>query len=105
MNSVIRDDPGKDIEPAGTALGVAFARNFGWEGQFLFEGHDVDTAPLKQRPASQVDLVDVKGFELGCDCGASGRKKACANAVRNRTQPEVKAGRLNLLVANRVRGP
>src|SRR2546428_7102760 len=106
----IGDDPREDVEAARRALGVRAAPHALWKRQRLEERHEIDRPALQRRARlqrhpidDQVALGEVARLESALD-RLPERQEARAELIRARTEPEVEAGGLVLVVSDRPLG-
>ena len=97
----IGDDAGEDIEPPGRAFRVGEARDAGAQAQPLHQRHDIDAAALQHRAARQIDLVHAELVDLLPHRDTLAGQEAGTHPIGDGAQPEVEAGRLHLVLANR----
>ena len=100
LGAAVGDQSGEHVEPPDRALRAGDRREPLAEAQALDQRHDVDAAALEQRALGQVDLVHAEGVDLVAHLVALAGQEARAHPVGDRPQPEVEAGRLDLVLGN-----
>ena len=91
---------GEDVQPAGAALGIGPARDLRRKPQLLHQGSDVDASFLQDRASCQIDLVHGQGFDLVPHRRGFAGEEARADAIGDAPEPQIDAGRLDLVVGD-----
>ena len=99
--ALVGDEAREDVEPAGRALRVAHRRGAMAQVEPFEQRDDVDAALFQHAARGDVHLVHRELVELGLDRALAGQE-AGTDAVRDRTEAQVEAGGLELLVDDRL---
>ena len=102
LGAVVGDEAREDVEPSGRAFRIAQRRGAALERQMLEQRHDVDAAALEHRAVGDVHLVHRQLFEPLLHRRAFPGQEARAHAVGDRSQSQVEACRLKLLLLDRL---
>ncbi len=94
----IGDEAGEDVEAADRALRVGEAADAGRQVEPLLQGDDVDAAPLEEGRGGEVHFLKGEASDAFFHRRAAPGQETGANAVGLRPQPQVEAGRLQLIL-------
>ena len=94
---------GEDVEPPGRALRVGRGGNVGRQRQAFQQRHDVDAAGFQHRALGEIDLVQLQPVELVGDPVVGAGQEGGAHAQGLVAEPEIEAGRLDLVGIERAR--
>ena len=102
FGAVIGDDPGEDIEPAGRALRVGGRRSAFAQRHIFEQRNDINAVLFENGAPRQVDAVHREEFELVAHARPRAGHKARPHPIGNLAEPQIDAGGLDLIVANRL---
>ena len=101
--AVVADQPGEDIDAPGRALGIGDRGDAGRQVQRLLQLDHIDAAVLEHGATVEAELVLLEVVELLQHRMRLARQKAGAHAPGLAAEPQVDAGRLDLLGGNAIR--
>ncbi len=101
----VGDNAGEHVEPAGGALGVGRGAQALGQRQPFEQRRDVDAACLQDSALRQANGVHLQIIELGGDPLLAARQEAGAHAVGHIAEPQIEAGRLQLVGKQRLGEP
>src|SRR4051812_1311159 len=103
FGAVIGDDPGEYIEPAGRALWVG-GRRGAFPQRYIFKQRDdINAVLFENRALRQVDVVHREELELVAHARPRAGQKARPHTIGDLAEPQVDAGRLDLIVPDWLR--
>ena len=102
FRAVIGDESSEYVQAAGGALGIAHRGRAFSQRQALEQRNDVDATALQHRAVADVHLVHREVFEFHFDRRVFPWKETGAHPVRSWPQAKVEAGRLILVVLDRL---
>ena len=102
FGAVVGDHPGEDIEPAGRALRVGGRRSAFAQRHIFEQRNDINAVLFENGAPRQVDAVHREEFELVAHARPRAGQKARPHPIGNLAEPQIDAGGLDLIVANRL---
>ena len=98
----VGDHAREDVEPAGRAFRVGGGGQVVGQRHALQQRHDIDAAGLQHGALGQVDHMQLQVGQLVGDDRAGARQEACPHPIGACAEPEVEAGRLQLVGQGRL---
>ena len=96
FGAVIGDQPGQQVKPAGRGFGIGHRRQSGGQRHPFHQRHQINAATFQDCAPRQVHLVHLNVGQAVHDPVPAPRQKAGAQPIGDRSQPQIKAGGLDL---------